>query len=60
MDKIAEKIVPLAAAFVIGLMTQHPLTWRMELKRVQYSMLRELSRTDNWGTPSPWAHVKRR
>lgn len=33
-----------------------PQNIRSNLREVQIKILREMSRVDNWGNPSPWAH----
>ena len=43
---------PIALAVVMGLYAQRPKTWRVELAQLQYSILKEVRRTDNWGCPS--------
>ena len=52
MRRIIEAAFPIALAYVVGLYLQHPKTWRIELAKVQYSILKEVRRTDNWGCPS--------
>jgi hypothetical protein len=44
---------------VIGLMVAHPFTWRVELAKLEYRMLKEATRTDNWGNPLPWRQPTR-
>ena len=52
MDKVIELIIPIAASAAVALLVRYPATWRVELAKIQYSMLKDLSRTDNWGNPS--------
>jgi hypothetical protein len=52
METIIEKLFPIAMVVVIGLYIQHPKTWRVELLKLEYSILKEVRRTDNWGCPS--------
>jgi len=33
-----------------------PLNLKTNLRKVQIEILREMTRTDNWGNPSPWAN----
>ncbi len=33
-----------------------PQNLRSNLRDVQIKILREMTRVDNWGNPSPWAH----
>jgi hypothetical protein len=42
-------------AMVAGL-AGNPLHFRENLRRVQFQVLKECTRVDNWGNPSPWAH----
>jgi hypothetical protein len=52
MNGVLEKAIPLAVAIVMGLYTQHPLTWRTELIKLEYSILKEVKGTSSWGCPS--------
>ena len=52
MDKVIELLIPIAASAAVALLVRYPTTWRVELAKIQYSMLKGLSRTDNWGNPS--------
>ena len=36
--------------------TGGPLNLKTNLRAAEIKILREVSRTDNWGNPSPWAH----
>ena len=54
MDKLIEGLIPIAVSIVIGMVIRHPLTWRQELTKLQVSMLKEITRTDNWGSPLIW------
>jgi hypothetical protein len=47
-----EKIIALASVIVAGIMATHPFTWRTELRKLEYSMLKEVSDTRSWGNPS--------
>jgi hypothetical protein len=49
MESLIGKLMTIAFAAVMGLVVAHPRTWRVELAKLQYSMLRESIRTDNWG-----------
>ena len=51
MDKVVQLLIPIAVSAVVGLMVRYPTTWRAELTKIQYRMLKDLSRTDNWGNP---------
>ena len=51
MDKVIQLLIPIALSAAVGLIARYPTTWRAELAKVQYSMLKNLSRTDNWGNP---------
>ena len=52
MTALIDKLFPIAFAIVVGLYIQHPKTWRVELAKLQHSILKEAIRTDNWGCPS--------
>jgi hypothetical protein len=52
MEGLIGKLVPIAFSVVMGLVVTYPRTWRVELAKLQYSILREATRTDNWGNPS--------
>jgi hypothetical protein len=47
-----EKIIALASAVFAGVVATHPLTWRVEVRKLEYSILKEVSDTRSWGTPS--------
>ena len=49
-----EKLIGFTTVALMGLWFQHPLTVRAELQKVQYKILKEISRTDNWGSPLIW------
>lgn len=56
-------LIKIAMGIVLGLMIAHPFTWRGELTKLQYRMLREGTRTDNWGNPLIWrqqSHARRK
>lgn len=46
-------------AMVVGL-AGNPVHFRENLRRFQFQILRECTRVDNWGNPSPWAHSRLR
>ena len=52
MEGLIGKLMPIAFSVVMGLMVTHPRTCRVELAKLQYSILKEVTRTDNWGDPS--------
>ena len=52
-------LVKIAMGVVIGLMVAHPFTWRVELAKLEYRILKEATRTDNWGNPLPWKQPAR-
>jgi hypothetical protein len=60
MASLVEKLFPIALATVMGLFVQHPKTWRVELAKLEYSILKEVRRTDNWGSPSIFGKNGRR
>ena len=45
MEGLIGKLVPIAVSVVMGLVVTHPRTWRVELAKLQYSMLKEAIRT---------------
>lgn len=49
MEALIDKLMKVSLLIVFGLMMTHPFTWRMELIKLEHSMLREAIRTDNWG-----------
>jgi len=57
MAALIDKLFPIALATVIGLYLQHPKTWRVELAKLQHSILKETARTTNWGCPSIYGRV---
>ena len=56
METLIGKLMPIAITVVMGLMVTHPRTWRVELAKLQYSILKEAIRTDNWGNPNVIFH----
>ena len=54
-----KEIIPfgIGIAMVVGL-AGNPLHFRENLRKVQFQILRECTRVDNWGNPSPWAHSR--
>jgi len=52
MDAFLNKAMAISVAVVFGLYVSHPLTWRVELAKLQYRILRDVSKTSNWGNPS--------
>ncbi len=52
-----EKIVALTAALVASIaLTGGPQNLTKNLRAIEIKILRECTRVDNWGNPSPWAH----
>jgi hypothetical protein len=47
-----KEIMALAATIMGAIFITHPLSFEATIHRLERSMLRELSRTDNWGDPS--------
>jgi hypothetical protein len=55
-----EKIIALAAALVASItLTGGPQNLKKNLRDIEIKILRECTRVDNWGNPSPWAHRNR-
>ena len=46
----------LGIAMIVGL-AGNPLHFRENLRSFQLKVLRECTRVDNWGSPSPWSHA---
>jgi hypothetical protein len=40
-----EKIIALASAIFVGIVATHPLTWRAEVRKLEYSMFKEVADT---------------
>lgn len=52
-----EKIVALAVGIAMSIaVTGGPQNFKKNLREVELKILRECTRVDNWGNPSPWAH----
>lgn len=47
-----KELLAIAAAVVGGIFISHPLDFTNALHRVQFSILKEATRTDDWGNPS--------
>ena len=52
MQSIIERALAIALAVVIAVCASRPMTWRMDLVALEYSILKDVRRTDNWGNPS--------
>ena len=52
-------LIDFAWIVFFGIVVTHPLTFRAELRKVQYAILREVSDTRSWGNPSIFRHGKR-
>jgi hypothetical protein len=46
------EILALSVAVMGGIFIAHPLSFKSALRQVEFSILREVTRTDNWGDPS--------
>jgi hypothetical protein len=53
-----KEIVSFAMGVMMVVALSSPLHFRENLRRIEFSILKETSRVDNWGNPSIWAHVK--
>ena len=51
-----KEIMTVASLVLGGLIVTHPLTWRSEIRKVQFSILREVTSTRSWGNPSIFVH----
>lgn len=56
MEGLIQKCMGIALTTVLGLWLAHPATWRVELAKFQYSILKETISTQNWGNPSIFKH----
>jgi hypothetical protein len=48
----SKEIIALAAAIMGGIFITHPFGFANAIRKVEFSILREVTRTDNWGNPS--------
>jgi hypothetical protein len=55
-----KEIIALASMFVIGMAAAHPTDYMLRLRKIEYSILRDAARTDNWGSPSVFPKSHRR
>ena len=53
-----KSVVAVATVVVGSVMLMHPLTWKTELRKLQFSILREVTNTRSWGNPSIFQHRK--
>jgi hypothetical protein len=52
-----KEIINFALGIVLSIaLLGGPQNLRSNLRDVQIKILREMTRVDNWGNPSPWAH----
>ena len=49
METLIGKLMPITMTVVLGMAVTHPSTWRVEIAKLQYSILKEAIKTDNWG-----------
>jgi len=47
-----KEFLALTVIILSGIFAAHPLDFRDEVRKVELSILREISRTDTWGNPS--------
>ena len=49
MEGSIQKLFSLSFAIVLGMVATHPKTWRVELAKIQYSILKECAHGSNLG-----------
>ncbi len=54
MEGLVNKLMSISVVVVLGLMLQYPKTWKVELAKLQYKILKDVGKTSNWGCPSIW------
>jgi hypothetical protein len=52
-----KELMTLSTGILIAIFIANPLHFREAVRKVQIQILREVARTDNWGTPIP-IHTK--
>jgi hypothetical protein len=52
-----KELTNLAAVIVIGIAATHPMTFALELRKIELKILREASDTRSWGNPDIWHYV---
>jgi hypothetical protein len=53
-----KELIALASAIMAGVMVTHPFTWKTEIRKLEYSMFKEVSDTRSWGNPSIFQYSK--
>ncbi len=51
-----KEIMTLSIAVFAMLFVTNPLHFKDAVRKVQFQILREVARTDNWGNPNIWPH----
>lgn len=51
-----KELVALSAVIMAGIFITHPFTFPSAVRQVEFSILKEMGRTDTWGDPSLWHH----
>ncbi len=46
-----DKLIKLAIAVMTGIVISHPLTYMTEIRRIEFSILKEIGNTRSWGNP---------
>ena len=49
-----DSLFKIAVRFALLLAVVHPMTWRVELAKLEYRMLKEATDTRSWGNVSIW------
>jgi hypothetical protein len=51
-----KEIIAIAAMVMAGIVITHPFSYGKYIRQAEFSILREATRTDNWGDPSLYHH----
>jgi len=54
---IPKELINLAVAIVLGIAATHPMTFALELRKIEWRIMREASDTRSWGSPDIWHYV---
>lgn len=53
-----KEIIAISAVIMASVMAANPTRPREAIRELQFKILREVGRTDNWGNPSIFRHKK--
>jgi hypothetical protein len=51
-----KELVALSATILGGIFITHPFDFPNAVRQVEFSILKEMGRTNSWGNPSLWRH----